>query len=41
LKHGNFAWLILALLVFLVGIPFAEVVDVIAPPLARALAFLA
>ncbi|MGI9394822.1 MAG: ion channel [Boseongicola sp.] len=39
MKSGNFAWLLLALIVFLVGIPIADEFNVIGQPLVRAVAF--
>ena len=39
MKQGNFAWLILALLAFLVGIPVADDIGAIGSPVAKALAF--
>jgi len=39
MKQGNFAWLIVALLVFLIGVPIADDFDAVGRPLARALAF--
>ena len=39
MKSGNFAWLLLALIVFLLGVPIADDLDVIGRTLARAFAF--
>ncbi|MGI9390099.1 MAG: ion channel [Boseongicola sp.] len=39
MKSGNFAWLLLALIVFLVGIPIADDFGVIGQPLVRTVAF--
>lgn len=39
MKQGNFAWLILALVAFLVGIPVADDFGAIGSPVAKALAF--
>ena len=39
MKTGNFAWLLLALLVFLLGVPIADDLDALGKPFARALSF--
>ena len=39
MKQGNFAWLILALLAFLTGIPVADDIGTMGSPAAKALAF--
>ena len=39
MKNGNYAWLILALMLLLVGIPVADQFDAISRPLTRAFAF--
>jgi len=39
MKSGNFAWLLMALLIFLLGVPIADDIEAIGQPLARALTF--
>ena len=39
MKQGNFAWLILALLVFLIGIPIADDLDALGSRIAKTIAF--
>lgn len=39
MKSGNFAWLLLTLLVFLLGVPIADDLDMSGRPLTRAFAF--
>lgn len=39
MKHGNFTWIIVALLIFLVGAPIADEFDTISAPWERALTF--
>lgn len=39
MKTGNFAWLLLALFVFLIGVPIADDLDALGRPVARALSF--
>jgi len=39
MKPGNFVWLLLALIVFLLGVPVAEEFDMVDRPLARAFSF--
>ena len=39
MKDGNFSWLIIALLVYLVGVPVAAEIDAISTALARVIAF--
>ena len=39
MKHGNFAWLILALLIFLIAVPIADDLHVLSQPILRAIAF--
>jgi hypothetical protein len=39
MKNGNFAWLFMALLIFLLGVPIADDIEAIGQPVARALTF--
>ena len=39
MKTGNFSWLLLALFVFLIGVPIADDLGALGEPIARALSF--
>jgi hypothetical protein len=39
MKTGNFAWLLLALVIFLIGVPIADDFDAMGRPITRALSF--
>jgi voltage-gated potassium channel len=39
MRSGNFKWLLLGLIIFLIGVPLADEFDAIGKPLARALTF--